>query len=94
MDGACRTHRSKRNAYKLMRRSECAENRLSVCENMVLRKIFGRISRRAAADVRLLDRVATGTGRGRNIMDLNKKKEQAMLVVHLVLTIVAETRCS
>ena len=42
MNGACRTHGSKINAYKLMRRSKCGEKRLSVCENMVLRKIFGR----------------------------------------------------
>ena len=38
-----------------------------------------------------LDRAATGTGRGKNVTDLNKRKEQAMLVVHLVLSIVAES---
>jgi hypothetical protein len=46
MDGACRTHGNKRNAYKMMRRSKCGENRLSACENMVLRKIFGRKRRK------------------------------------------------
>jgi hypothetical protein len=37
-----------------------------------------------------LDRAAAGTGREKNITDLNNRKEQAMLVVHLVLSVVAE----
>jgi len=41
-----------------------------------------------------LDRAATGTGRDENVTDLSKRKEQATLVVHLVLPIVAKTRCS
>jgi hypothetical protein len=42
MDGACSTHGGKRNAGKIMPRSKCGKNRLSICETMVLGKIFGR----------------------------------------------------
>jgi len=37
-----------------------------------------------------LDRAATRIGSDKSVTDLNEGKEQANLVVHLVLTIVAE----
>jgi hypothetical protein len=54
MDGACRTHGGKRNVYKMMRRSKCGENRLRVCENIVLREIFGRKRRKVKGEWRKL----------------------------------------
>jgi hypothetical protein len=45
MEGA-----GKRNAGKMMPISKCGENRLKICENMVLRKIFGRKRRKVTGE--------------------------------------------
>jgi hypothetical protein len=34
----------------MMPRSKCGENRLNICENMVLRKIFGRKRRKVTGE--------------------------------------------